>query len=364
MPSMSRWCLSLTMATRRHCYKHSLSLNCWYLSWSSNPSLHYLFSLFRRTWSRCDSLVGLFCFLSRVALWRFDSFLPAKRRLWTTMIQPNQPQNKYQARTFLGNICQWKRSPSIQCFCGNQSFILLVDSFSGCHDPLVPLHLGVALLCLFHVLDCFSFLSTRRLFCFRQFVFPLSHVSTQILQTSVWRRTILAFLYRSGSFFFCVFVEWKCAEGWWPPGRHLPFPTAKRKTASNLFSHCDCCRCDWSHCPVFLSGIMIIPVRCFTCGKVIGNKWETYLSLLQADFSEGWAELMIHHLLRQRMLTYLIFFGASQRCFGWAGFEAILLSKNDVNACGFDRETSELQHRERRGCRSPVIIKRRILVRK
>ena len=32
---------------------------------------------------------------------------------------------------------------------------------------------------------------------------------------------------------------------------------------------------------------MIIPVRCFTCGKVIGNKWETYLHLLQADFSEG-----------------------------------------------------------------------------
>lgn len=34
-------------------------------------------------------------------------------------------------------------------------------------------------------------------------------------------------------------------------------------------------------------GRMIIPVRCFTCGKVIGNKWETYLHLLQADFSEG-----------------------------------------------------------------------------
>lgn len=32
---------------------------------------------------------------------------------------------------------------------------------------------------------------------------------------------------------------------------------------------------------------MIIPVRCFTCGKVIGNKWETYLDLLQADYSEG-----------------------------------------------------------------------------
>ena len=29
---------------------------------------------------------------------------------------------------------------------------------------------------------------------------------------------------------------------------------------------------------------MIIPVRCFTCGKVIGNKWKTYHELqLQAD---------------------------------------------------------------------------------
>ncbi|KAH1264344.1 DNA-directed RNA polymerase subunit 10-like protein [Glycine max] len=32
---------------------------------------------------------------------------------------------------------------------------------------------------------------------------------------------------------------------------------------------------------------MIIPVRCFTCGKVIGNKWDTYLDLLQSDYSEG-----------------------------------------------------------------------------
>lgn len=24
---------------------------------------------------------------------------------------------------------------------------------------------------------------------------------------------------------------------------------------------------------------MIIPVRCFTCGKVVGNKWEKYLEL-------------------------------------------------------------------------------------
>ncbi|KAG2184075.1 hypothetical protein INT44_009090, partial [Umbelopsis vinacea] len=32
---------------------------------------------------------------------------------------------------------------------------------------------------------------------------------------------------------------------------------------------------------------MIIPVRCFSCGKVIGNKWDNYLSLLQADYTEG-----------------------------------------------------------------------------
>jgi DNA-directed RNA polymerase I, II, and III subunit RPABC5 len=42
------------------------------------------------------------------------------------------------------------------------------------------------------------------------------------------------------------------------------------------------------------STTMIIPVRCFTCGKVIGNKWETYLSLLQADYSEGCVRASYH----------------------------------------------------------------------
>ena len=32
---------------------------------------------------------------------------------------------------------------------------------------------------------------------------------------------------------------------------------------------------------------MIIPIRCFSCGKVIGNKWEAYLGLLQAEYTEG-----------------------------------------------------------------------------
>ncbi|CAE6345987.1 unnamed protein product, partial [Rhizoctonia solani] len=31
----------------------------------------------------------------------------------------------------------------------------------------------------------------------------------------------------------------------------------------------------------------IIPVRCFTCGKVIGDKWEDYVRLLRDDVTEG-----------------------------------------------------------------------------
>jgi hypothetical protein len=38
---------------------------------------------------------------------------------------------------------------------------------------------------------------------------------------------------------------------------------------------------------------MIIPIRCFTCGKVIGNKWEKYLGLLQAEFTEGYGRIYI-----------------------------------------------------------------------
>merc|ERR1711964_910657 len=34
-----------------------------------------------------------------------------------------------------------------------------------------------------------------------------------------------------------------------------------------------------------MRGGMIIPVRCFTCGKVVGNKWVKFLRLLQADLS-------------------------------------------------------------------------------
>lgn len=42
---------------------------------------------------------------------------------------------------------------------------------------------------------------------------------------------------------------------------------------------------------------MIIPVRCFTCGKVIGNKWEAYLGLLQAEYTEGLVCLKLMEIL-------------------------------------------------------------------
>ena len=28
---------------------------------------------------------------------------------------------------------------------------------------------------------------------------------------------------------------------------------------------------------------MIVPVRCFTCGCVVGNKWNTYMHMLEED---------------------------------------------------------------------------------
>jgi hypothetical protein len=48
---------------------------------------------------------------------------------------------------------------------------------------------------------------------------------------------------------------------------------------------------------------MIIPVRCFTCGKVVGNKWEWYLNLLQV---EGMSERFVR--------VVLFFFGTKCPC--------------------------------------------------
>ncbi|ESR51573.1 hypothetical protein CICLE_v10033492mg [Citrus x clementina] len=53
---------------------------------------------------------------------------------------------------------------------------------------------------------------------------------------------------------------------------------------------------------------MIIPVRCFTCGKVIGNKWDTYLDLLQADYPEGDALDalgLVRYCCRRMLMTHV-----------------------------------------------------------
>ena len=53
---------------------------------------------------------------------------------------------------------------------------------------------------------------------------------------------------------------------------------------------------------------MIIPVRGFTCGKVVGNKWDSYLELLKADYSEGDAldELGLkRYCCRRMVLTHV-----------------------------------------------------------
>lgn len=53
---------------------------------------------------------------------------------------------------------------------------------------------------------------------------------------------------------------------------------------------------------------MIIPVRCFTCGKVIGNKWEAYLGLLQAEYTEGlvFAAFKTFRMIYQALLLFLV----------------------------------------------------------
>jgi len=50
---------------------------------------------------------------------------------------------------------------------------------------------------------------------------------------------------------------------------------------------------------------MIIPVRCFSCGKVIGDLWERYLELIeQQDMTDGDAmdELQLQRYCCRRMI--------------------------------------------------------------
>ncbi|MCQ2819017.1 MAG: DNA-directed RNA polymerase subunit N [archaeon] len=49
---------------------------------------------------------------------------------------------------------------------------------------------------------------------------------------------------------------------------------------------------------------MIIPIRCFTCGKVIGNKWDKYLELLNngTSASDALDQLGLRRYCCRRML--------------------------------------------------------------
>ncbi|KAJ8906479.1 hypothetical protein NDN08_002972 [Rhodosorus marinus] len=53
---------------------------------------------------------------------------------------------------------------------------------------------------------------------------------------------------------------------------------------------------------------MIIPVRCFTCGKVVGNKWYAYLTLLSEEKTEGQALDLLgltRYCCRRMVLTHV-----------------------------------------------------------
>ncbi|KAH9171317.1 8 kDa subunit-domain-containing protein [Lactarius sanguifluus] len=61
----------------------------------------------------------------------------------------------------------------------------------------------------------------------------------------------------------------------------------------------------WLH---YATLLQIIPVRCFSCGKVIGDKWNAYLELLAKDMSEGDAldELQLkRYCCRRMVLTHV-----------------------------------------------------------
>ena len=53
---------------------------------------------------------------------------------------------------------------------------------------------------------------------------------------------------------------------------------------------------------------MIIPVRCFTCNKVIGSKWDPYLKLLKNGKKEDEALLILEierYRCKRMILTHV-----------------------------------------------------------
>ncbi|OAL00690.1 hypothetical protein IQ06DRAFT_249564 [Phaeosphaeriaceae sp. SRC1lsM3a] len=67
---------------------------------------------------------------------------------------------------------------------------------------------------------------------------------------------------------------------------------------------------------------MIVPIRCFSCGKVVGDLWEKYMGLLTQDVEEGDALDAIglqRYCCRRMILTHvdliekLLKYNASER---------------------------------------------------
>ena len=78
---------------------------------------------------------------------------------------------------------------------------------------------------------------------------------------------------------------------------------------------------------------MIIPVRCFTCGKVIGNKWENYLGLLQAEYSEGDALDVLglkRYCCRRMLLAHV---DLIEKLLNYAPLEKWLYDDRDASVC-------------------------------
>ena len=104
---------------------------------------------------------------------------------------------------------------------------------------------------------------------------------------------------------------------------------------------------------------MIIPVRCFTCGKVIGNKYDSYIEMLNAEYSERDAldELGLRRYCCRRMvLTHvdliqkLLLYNSESSCsicHSWSYYKkAYSFSKSPITAWTYcNYLTSALQQR-------------------
>uniref|UniRef100_A0A8C6FHI6 DNA-directed RNA polymerases I, II, and III subunit RPABC5 n=1 Tax=Moschus moschiferus TaxID=68415 RepID=A0A8C6FHI6_MOSMO len=47
---------------------------------------------------------------------------------------------------------------------------------------------------------------------------------------------------------------------------------------------------------------MIIPVHCYTCSKIVGNKWEACLGLLQAEYTKDTLDAVILKYLCRKLI--------------------------------------------------------------